>query len=111
MNITQTHGPGDFFRFQLCPSTEISEQCFVDGEFDAFLNEDRGGLHYFSTRLPEGVRCEACVLRWKWDYAFLSCADIAIVPEPDRPLMAALALVLLGMQRRARRDHALPVRE
>jgi hypothetical protein len=23
--------------------------------------------------------CDPCVLRWKWDYGFLSCADVSIV--------------------------------
>ena len=33
----------------------------------------------FSSELPPGLECDPCVLRWKWDYGFLSCADVRIV--------------------------------
>ena len=100
MDITVTHGSGDYFRFQICPGTEISEQCFLDGEFAVFLNEGQSGIHHFDVVLPADLTCERCVLRWKWDYAFLSCADIAILPEPGAPGLLCAALIVFAALRR-----------
>lgn len=101
LNITVTHGAGDYFRFQLCPMSEISEQCFLDGEFASFLNAGQRGIQHFEVELPEDLTCEHCVLRWQWDYGFLSCADIAIVPEPGTSSLSSAALLsLLALRRR-----------
>jgi hypothetical protein len=79
LDITVTHFPGDFFRFQLCTtSAGISEECFSDGEFAAIENTNIEGLQEYQVTLPPGVACNDCMLRWKWDYAFLGCAHVAI---------------------------------
>jgi len=79
LDITLTHGAGDFFRFQLCTtSAGISEECFAAGEFVAIENSDTLGLQEYQVTLPPGVACDDCMLRWKWDYGFLGCAHVAI---------------------------------
>jgi hypothetical protein len=104
LNITVTHGSGDYFRFQLCETTDITEQCFLDGEIVAFLNEGNSGIHQFQVDLPDGVTCDACVFRWKWDYAFFSCADVEIVPEPSAAMSGCVAIAALaGLARLATR--------
>jgi hypothetical protein len=89
VDITIAHGSGDFFHFQLCPTSDISLECFELGEIAAFVNDGATGLHTYTLDLPSGVTCDGCVLRWKWDYGFVGCADVAIEPSlvgvPDGP--------------------------
>ena len=81
LNITVTHGAEDYFRFQLCPSVDdVSEACFVEGEFAQVPNEDLSGTQSYEVTLPSGISCESCILRWRWDYGFLGCAHIQITP-------------------------------
>ena len=79
IDITRTHTEDPTFRFQLCPPDQLSQSCFVEGEFATALFDGFGGLHTYEITLPEDVVCDPCVLRWKWDYSFLSCADVRIV--------------------------------
>ena len=81
LEITQSHVSSPTFRFQLCPPDELSPNCFVDGEFATFESVPSVGPHSYDIQLPDGVVCDPCVLRWKWDYGFLSCADVRIVEK------------------------------
>jgi hypothetical protein len=80
IDITQSHDTDTIFRFQLCPPEQSSVECFVAGEFASVDFDQTLGLHTYEITLPDVV-CDPCVLRWKWDYAFLSCADVSIVAD------------------------------
>lgn len=93
VEVTVTHETGPVFRFQLCPTADQSTACFQAGEFAAVDFDGQTGLHTYDVALPDGLVCDPCVLRWKWDYGFLSCADVRIVAEGtplDRPTWTAL---------------------
>ena len=83
MSCKSVTEPGD--------ALEILLDCFLEGEIASFVNDGEFGLHTYVIELPAGVTCDHCVLRWKWDYGFLGCADVGIqssvvgVPT-DRPL-------------------------
>lgn len=79
IEVTQTHDSLPVFRFQLCPPDQLSPECFVDGEFASVDFDHTLGTRSYEIDLPDGVVCDPCVLRWKWDYGFLSCADVRIV--------------------------------
>jgi len=79
IDVTQSHATNTVFRFQLCPPDQSSPDCFVAGEFASVSFDQTLGLHTYRIDLPVGVVCDPCVLRWKWDYGFLSCADVSIV--------------------------------
>jgi hypothetical protein len=79
VDITITHGSGDLFHFQLCPPDALSEQTFADREIATFENDGLSGLHVYEIPLPADLSCDPCVLRWKWDYGFLSCADVRVL--------------------------------
>lgn len=78
ITITKAHPAGDFFHFQLCSPSSISEQCFENGTIASFENDGTTGTKVFEFQIPPSTQCDPCVLRWKWDYAFLSCADVSI---------------------------------
>lgn len=78
LTITKSHPAGDFFHFQLCEPASISEACFEEGTIASFENDGTTGTKVFEFQIPPGTQCDPCVLRWKWDYAFLSCADVSI---------------------------------
>jgi hypothetical protein len=80
IEITQSHDSNAVFRFQLCPPDELSVECFTNGEFTTEAFDRITGVHDYSIQLPAELVCDPCVLRWKWDYGFLSCADVRIVP-------------------------------
>ena len=79
IEVTVTHDYLPFFRFQLCPADDQSPDCFAEGEFATADFDLALGLHTYEIQLPEDLVCDPCVLRWKWDYGFLSCADVRIV--------------------------------
>ena len=37
------------------------------------------GPRTYEITIPTDLVCDPCVMRWKWDYGFLSCADVRIV--------------------------------
>jgi hypothetical protein len=78
VNITQTHTIGVYY-FQLC-SGPLTLDCLTTGTVATVSNDLVLGNHSYQVTLPENVSCDSCVLRWKWDYGFLSCADIRILP-------------------------------
>jgi len=81
INITQSHDTNAIFRFQLCSAGRLTERCFVDGEFATVDFDQSTGFRTYEIELPPGLECDPCVLRWKWDYGFLSCADVRIVAD------------------------------
>jgi hypothetical protein len=78
IEVTITHASGPVFRFQLCPPDEISPECFEAGEFAVRNFDQITGIHSYELDLPPELECDPCVLRWKWDYGFLSCSDVRI---------------------------------
>jgi hypothetical protein len=80
VEVTLAHDTGNLFRFQLCPPDDQTLGCFEAGEFAVRDYDMLAGTYTYQLELPDGVVCDPCVLRWKWDYGFLSCADVRIVP-------------------------------
>jgi len=78
ISITKAHPAGDFFHFQLCEPASITEECFESNTIASFVNDGTTGIKNFEFQIPPDTQCDPCVLRWKWDYAFLSCADVSI---------------------------------
>ncbi|XP_066978026.1 uncharacterized protein [Macrobrachium rosenbergii] len=97
------------FEFYLCPEVDPdSEECLLripleveeeENQFD--LSEITiAGLYEINLRLPEGITCEVCVLKWVMSINECSedddndcitlrdtvCADISIVRKSDRKL-------------------------
>lgn len=79
IEVTVSHESGTTFRFQLCTPDQISAECFAAGEFATAEFDLMTGTHTYEIELPADLTCDPCVLRWKWDYGFLSCADVRIV--------------------------------
>ena len=79
IDVTLSHETGPTFRFQLCPAATQSAECFAAGEFATVEYDLTTGPRTYEITLPEGLECDPCVLRWSWDYGFLSCADVRIV--------------------------------
>jgi hypothetical protein len=79
IDVTLSHDTGTTFRFQLCPAESQSDACFASGEFAAVAFDQTTGPRSYEITLPADLVCDPCVLRWKWDYGFLSCADVRIV--------------------------------
>jgi hypothetical protein len=93
IDVTQSHSAGTIFRFQLCPPDQLSHECLVAGEFATVAFDQSVGPRTYDIKLPEELECDPCVLRWKWDYGFLSCADVRIVAHDlsgERPTWTAL---------------------
>lgn len=99
-----------YFEFNICPTDEpfekITEQCLAkyplletnSGEYQVPINADYGGQIPMKLQLPAGVKCRACMLRWRYTAGnswgtnpdgtgcigcghqemFYGCADVAI---------------------------------
>ena len=95
IEVTRSHTEGHTFRFQLCPPDDQTLGCFQSGEFAVRNYNTLLGTHEVDITIPEGIECDPCVLRWKWDYGFLSCADVRILgartPVDDRTWTALKA--------------------
>ena len=81
IDVTISHDTGATFRFQLCPPDQLTADCFVAGEFATIAFDQNTGLRTYEISLPSEFECDPCVLRWRWDYGFLSCADVRIVAD------------------------------
>jgi len=91
MNIYAPHG--GYFYFELCPSGIETDDCFqplpiiggngvVKPHGMCVIGNENPGLDYIATvKLPEGVRCTRCTLRWTYRTGYYS-ADPCFNPEP-----------------------------
>lgn len=72
--ITANHK--GWFQFSLCeltdPSKPEQEECFKvlkleDGSDKYYLPSTNTGYYSTTVKLPDGVTCDRCVLRWTWN--------------------------------------------
>ncbi|XP_003737942.1 uncharacterized protein LOC100899389 [Galendromus occidentalis] len=99
-----------YFEFQLCPnSSNVTEDCFHEHKLNIYGLEQKktkrlyigseDGMIPMKLRLPDGIKCERCVLRWQYttgnfwgkctngttgmgcgnQEVYRACADIAIL--------------------------------
>lgn len=75
LNMVANHE--GYFEFKLCPvqkGVKADQECLdrhpvhlADGSGDRWvLKPDKKGLMDVKLRLPEGLKCERCVLQWHW---------------------------------------------